>query len=84
MRCRCRRRNRNTNGVLGANVTVPVNRRRYTPSANALEDAYNQGFCDGVEAGREEGFCEGYELGAVEGCQNAKQRALDCINDINC
>lgn len=84
---RCRRRNvrgiRNTSGVRGAQSD-----RRYTPTADALEDAFNQGYnkgyCDGVEAGREDGFCEGYELGAVEGCQNAKQRALNCINDIDC
>lgn len=88
-RRRCRRVYGNTNGVQGANVQCNrYNNRRYNPTSDVLDDAFNQGYnkgyCDGVEAGREEGFCEGYEQGAVEGCQNAKQRALNCINDIDC
>lgn len=82
-KCRCQ--TGNSNGVLGANDRC--NGRNY-PAADALEDAYNQGhnrgYCDGVEAGQEQGYCEGYEQGAVEGCQNAKQKALNCIGDIDC
>lgn len=76
---------RNCNGVLGENELC--NRRNY-PTADALEDAFNQGYkqgyCDGVKAGREQGYCEGYEQGATEGCQSAKQKAMDCIRNIDC
>ncbi|WP_017210181.1 hypothetical protein [Clostridium beijerinckii] len=58
------------------------------PGKDALEDAYNQGrnkgYCDGVEVGREDGYCKGYEQGAREACENTKQKALDCVRNINC
>lgn len=72
---------RNCNGVLGENYNC--NRRNY-PTADALEDAYRAGYCDGVRDGREEGFCEGYEQGARDGCQDTKEQAINCISRINC
>ena len=64
---------RNCNGVLGAND--PCNRRNY-PTADALEDAYNQGYRDGVKAGREQGL--------LKSCLNAKQEDWDYIVEIEC
>lgn len=49
-----------------------------------LADAYNQGYCDGVEAAREEEYCRGYSRGVVDGCQEAKRKAINCIKCIDC
>jgi flagellar biosynthesis/type III secretory pathway protein FliH len=78
----CRRRYGNSN-QLGDTDRRNCNRRSY-PTADALEDAYNAGYCDGVRDGREDGFCEGYELGLREGCENTKDQAINCIDRIRC